>query len=342
LNRDRCVDPNTCGLCLFGYAYSPTPDDPTKSCGVLCNFTSANCTLAFRFPCSSSADQGMCGSCLNNSYTGADGPQPPTNPCTLQTTVAPAVPVQAYVTVLKITLDCNLSKQDPTFNDKFIYAISSSCKIDAQRVIVIELTCGSTDIKFQVLPPSDPAEPSALGVLQLIDKQLATPGSPLLTAPLTNYSAPNQSVTAKAVSTTLYRCIDGTIVSNKNTCATPGNPSDGGSGVDKRLALGLGLGFGIPYVIVLCIVVYRSRNSASQNKPASQRQIPSRQSNEAIALSPLNTGKIEQVEVGVNDGPPGLEADDDDEPQQIINDNNESPTKAISLTTIASPSTSTT
>jgi len=148
-------------------------------------------------------------------------------------------------------------------------------------------------------------------VLIQLTNQLADPTSPLLNAPLTSRSQPNQNLTDIAKVQQLNKCSDGSF--SANSCPSSG---DSGNGVDKKLAIGLGLGFGIPYLIILVVVIYRSQTKNAQANRPVRDGMGSFKKSEAIPLSPLEK-KGNELEPG--DSPPGLENPDDDEEVQTNN-----------------------
>jgi len=179
-------------------------------------------------------------------------------------------------------LDCIQSQNDPNFIDNFKNDISQSVSpiISESRITVEKVTCGSTVVMFTILPPSQPADPSARSVLNQLQAQLDIIGSPLLTALLTSSSYPNQ--TLPATIDQLIRCTDGTIVSNPNQCSSGQGQS---MTFTQKLIFGLALGCGIPCTIIIAIIFcllrkrHYSQNDHVHGIPAKANALPNPQKN---------------------------------------------------------------
>jgi len=173
--------------------------------------------------------------------------------------------VPTVTAVMRLNISCTTSKADKTFNSTFVQDVCHSFNppISTSRFRIDNVSCGSTLVTFTILPPTDPTDTSATGILAAISTQLATPGSPLLAGNVTGQAFKSQNILSTAVTTQVEKCSSGSAVGQYLPVGTCPGTADS-TGVDKSLALGLGLGFGIPYCIVLAIVIYRSKQNAAK------------------------------------------------------------------------------
>jgi len=228
--------------------------------------------------------------------------------------------------MIKLNYSYALAFADLTnFKANFIKALCSICipPLNTSQLHVDNVTSGSTIVTFTIFPPYNPALPSAAAIVDQLQDQISTPGSPLLADPLLGTAVVGQNLSKGEVTTPMYGCPNGGFAASVSAC--PASAS-GSNGVDKSLALGLGLGFGIPYIIVLAVVIYRSRASAQANRGPDRN-------NKDIPMTPLDKkGDAEHT----SDGPPGLESPEDNDnptPARTTTGDVGSPSATVSINT---------
>jgi hypothetical protein len=190
-----------------------------------------------------------------------------------------------------------------SFNDAFISELSNGTGIDSDRIEIENITCGSTHVKFTIIPDTDGVQPTPEQVVKFIAKEMASSNSSLLQLPLLSNINTSQDILA-TVSTVTYVYCESThnYVLKGGECPH----SDGkGNGLLGLLAL-------LVFLFVLAYFgyrYYRKRKDSEESKQQIRRPSTDGADQIHLEMTPLATGPLdlEEGEALPRSGPPGLE-----------------------------------
>jgi len=243
---------------------------------VVCPINASICTGLNRLPCSSPADQSMCGNCININYTDptATFSGPGTTPCVLRNGTGPTTDLAQALTLTIKTTCQSLQSDKAAFFQALATDLSNSVTppLSLSRIVVIgnNVTCPPFRGTVLVLPSANQSEMTASAFYSLLSFQITHAGTPAIGSPLSEGALTSNLTTISAFQLLYQYCPNHQWVPS-GSCPVAATGSDN-SGL--RYGLGLGIGFGIPVMLIIVYLINRAfHQPSSYAAPTSQPEV---------------------------------------------------------------------